>query len=273
MNTFSAILNSLEVHRNKVDKLITEFRKQDASNRATFSDAYYKTSHEELVSKYKEKIAAEKSRASETVNLHIDNIQTSLNNWICSPISESTVNLLLLIKSSGMKLSMAEVEALEGKVGNSYFGNRLVTQLAQENGVSLPRERASLDVYERALKNCISASSIIVGGYYGDPVEKSLMPNNVSPHIAAAAAVGAPLQPESSFEKAALLWDGEKVPAPKTRLTADDTDIIDNMFSDCRGDDIKIGQKMNRILQESPELSDVMKLSKYRQYVQDRQEE
>lgn len=272
MNTFLAILNSLHVHQNKIDKLIAEFRQQDTRNKDTYSDAYYKASYDELVSKYKEKIAAEKSRASETINLHIDNIQTSLNNWICSPISESTVNLLLLIKSSGMKLSMAEVEALEGKVGISYFGNRLLEEIAQENGVTLPHGRASLDVYERALRDCIAAASVIVGGYYGNPVEKSLVPNNVGLHIAVAAASGAPLRPGSSFEKAALLWDGEKVPAPKTRLTADDTDIIDNMFSDCRGDEIKIGQKMNRILQESPELSDVMKLSKYSKYISEKEE-
>lgn len=272
MNTFSAILNSLQVHQNKIDKLIAEFRQQDTRNKDTYSNTYYRASHKELVEKYREKIAAEKSRASETVNLHIDNIQTSLNNWICSPISESTANLLLLIKSSGMKLSTAEVEALEGKVGKSYFGSRLLEQIAQENGVTLLHVRTSLDVYERALKDCVSSASIIINGYYGSPFEESLMPNSVSRHIAAAAAVGAPLRPGSSFEKAALLWSGEGIPEPKTRLIADDTDIIDNVFRDCQGDEIKIGQKMNLILKESPELTDIMKLSKYRKFISEKEE-
>lgn len=268
MNTFSAILNSLQVHRDKIDKLIAEFRQRDTGNKGIYSDAYYQAAHEELVEKYRQKIEDEKIRASETINLYIDNIQTSLNNWICGPISESTLNLLLLIKSSGMRISRAEVEALKLKIGNSYFGNRLLEQIAQENDVVLPHEYVSLDIYEKALKDCIESASVMINGYYGESIEKSLMPNNANLHIAAAAAAGAPLRPGSSFERAALLWDGEKIPTPKTRLTADDTDIIDGMFSDCRGDEIKIGQRMNLILHENPELINIMKLSKYHKYVQ-----
>ena len=42
MNDFSGIWLSLDVHRDKINKLIEEFKEADKKNREIYSDSHYK---------------------------------------------------------------------------------------------------------------------------------------------------------------------------------------------------------------------------------------
>ena len=108
MNDFSGIWLSLDVHRDKINKLIEEFKETDKKNREIYSDLHYKEEREKLVARYRKKIADEKESVSDSINNRFWSIQDMLDKWIAAPLPESKVNMLYLIMQSGMKLNRAE---------------------------------------------------------------------------------------------------------------------------------------------------------------------
>ena len=88
MNDFSGIWLSLDVHRDKINKLIEEFKETDKKNREIYSDLHYKEEREKLVARYRKKIADEKESVSDSINNRFWSIQNMLDKWIAAPLPE-----------------------------------------------------------------------------------------------------------------------------------------------------------------------------------------
>ncbi len=265
MNDFSSIWLSLDVHRDKINAIVNEYRNADKKNQETYSEAYYQEQHKELVAKYREKIVREKEEAEDKLNTYFDNIQTTLDKWISAPLPESKINLLHLLMQSGIKLNGAEFEVLKESIGNNYFGNRILSALAERDGIFV-KKNYGLETYERILKDCISSADVFLKGFYGSSPAWELVPNNVNKHIVAAAAAGAPIKDGCALHRAAMLWDGSSVPCSKTKISADDKDILNKLYSGCLDESAKI-ERTKGLIAETPELKEVLKMTEYKRFI------
>lgn len=268
MNDFSSIWLSLDVHRDKVNAVVDEYRKADKRNRKTYSDDFYQRQHEELIAKYREKIAKEKENVGNTLNVYFGNIQDTLNQWVSAPLPESKTNLLYLIMQSGLKLNRAEFEAIQESIGTNYWGNRILARVAEQNSI-LVKKGYGLETYERILKDCISSADVFVNGFYGQNPAWEFVPENVSKHLVAAAAAGTPIKNGCALHRAALLWDGSSIPCSKTKLSVNDKDIIEKLYSGCSTDNEKIS-RTEELISETPELVDILKLTEYGRFVSEK---
>ena len=265
MNDFSSMWLSLDVHRDKVNKIIKEFREADKKNKERYSDSFYQEQHKELVEKYKEKIAGEKDRVTDTINTYIENMQDTLQKWIAAPLPESRLNLLNLIMGSGLKLNRAEFEVLSGYVGNNYFGRKILSALAEKEGIHI-ESTPDISVYERLLKDCISSADVFISGFYGTMPEWELVPSNTSKYVVNAAAAGSPIKDGCALHKAALFWDGSSVPCSKTKISSEDREILQKLYSGCNDDNAK-ATRTKELLSETPELKETLELTEYKQYI------
>lgn len=265
MNDFSAIWLSLDVHRDKINKIVDEYRGIDGKNRKTYSAVYYEKEHKELVARYRQKIASEKEEIKDKLNTYFDNIQSTLDRWISAPLPESKRNLLYLIMQSGIKLSRSELEVLKESVENNYFGNRILSALAERDGISL-KKGYGIEVYERVLRDCISSADIFVNGFYGSNPVRELVPSGVNRHVVSAAAAGTTLKDGCTLHKAALFWDGSSVPCSKTKISSEDKDILSKLYNGC-GDDDTRAARTKELLSEMPELKETLQLTEYSRFV------
>lgn len=265
MNDFSSIWLSLDVHRDKINTIVNEYRNIDKKNRETYSAAYYEEEHKKLVTRYCEKIAREKEKAKDTLNTYFDNIQTALDRWISTTLPESKINILYLIMQSGIKLSRSEFEVLKESVGNNYFGNRILSAIAERDGI-LVKKGYGLEAYERILRDCISSADIFLNGFYGSNPAWELVPDTVNKHIVTVAATGAPLKDGCTLHKAALFWDGSSVPCSRTKLSSEDRDILSKLYNGC-GDDSAKAVRTKELLSETPELKETLELTEYKKYI------
>lgn len=265
MNDFSGIWLSLDIHRDKINKLIAEFKETDKKNRETYSEAYYKEEHGKLVVRYQKRIADEKESVSDNINTRFWNIQNVLDKWIATPLPESKVNMLYLIMQSGVKLNRAEFEVIQNSIGNNYFGNKILQALAERDGIFV-KPGYGLETYERVLKSCISSADIIVNGFYGTNPEWELVPAKVNKYIVTAAAAGTPLRDNCELHRAALIWDGSSIPCPKTKISSEDKDILKKLYSGCNND-VDMAARTKELLSETPELKETLELTEYKQYI------
>lgn len=265
MNDFSGIWLSLDVHRDKINKLIEEFKEADKKNREIYSDSHYKEERGKLVARYRKKIADEKESVSDSINNRFWSIQNMLDKWIATPLPESKVNMLYLIMQSGMRLNRAEFEVIQNSIGNNYFGNKILQALAERDGVFI-KSSYGLETYERLLEGCISSADVIVNGFYGANPEWELVPLNVNRHIVTAAAAGAPLRDNCALHRAALIWDGSSIPCPKTKISSEDEDILNKLYSGCNND-VDMAARTKELLAETPEIKEALELTEYRRYI------
>lgn len=265
MNDFSSIWLSLDIYRDKINSIVNEYRTADEKNRETYSVTYYKEEHAKLIAKYRDEIAREKEKIEDTLNTYFVNIQTALNKWISAPLPESKINMLYLVMQSGLKLNRAELEVLQGSVGNNYFGNRILSALAERDGI-LVKKGYGLETYERILKDCISSVDVFVCGFYGSNPAWELVPDNVNKHIVTAAAAGTSLKDGCTLHKAALLWDGSSVPCSKTKISSEDREILQKLYSGCNDDNAKVA-RTKELLSETPELKETLQLTEYGRFI------
>lgn len=265
MNDFSSIWLSLDVHRDKINAIVAEYRGTDRRNRENFSDSYYQEQHNELIAKYQDKIAREKEKAEDTLNTYFDNIQTVLDKWVSAPLPESKINLLYLLMQSGIKLSRVEFEVLKKSVGNNYFGNRILSALAERDGIPV-KKVYGLETYERILEDCISSADVFLHGFYGSSPAWELVPGSTHKHIVTAAAAGVPLKDGCALHRAALLWDGSSVPCSKTKINSEDKDVLNKLYSGCNDDSTK-AIRTKELLSEMPELKETLQLTEYSGYI------
>lgn len=265
MNDFNAMWLSLSVHGDKVNEIVKEFRETDKKNKERYSDSFYQEQHKELVEEFKKKIVFEKDRVTDTINTYIWNMQDTLQKWIAAPLPESRLNLLKLIMESGLKMNVSEFEVIQGYIGNNYFGRKILSALAEKEGIHI-ESVPDIAVYERLLKDCISSSDVFIKGFYGTTPEWELVPTNISRHIVSAAAVGTPIKDGCALHRAALFWDGSSVPCSKTKITSEDKDILNKLYSGCNDDSTKI-TRTKELLSEMPELKETLKLTEYKKYI------
>lgn len=271
MNRFSELLFALEIYKDDIDKIVSQYRKTDAADKQTYSTQTYAERHSQNVESARKKIKSRQLTMIDRANGIIDDIQDALKRWICPPVNDKQLPMLSTLLTSGMKLNGAEIEVLQQNANGNYFAGRLVDELAKHSGVKGIRPQRSVEAYVAALKRVIFATDIFINGYLGQksPFAKELLPGNVSDHIIYAASACRIFSGESSLLTAALLWDGDEVPvqSAKRTLTNDDRAIMDRMFEGCKTE-MHYGAMAQKIVTENPEIKEILQLSeKYSQYL------
>lgn len=271
MNRFTELLFALEIYKDDIDKIVSQYRKTDAADKQTYSAQTYAERHLQNVESARKKIKSRQLTMIDRANGIIDDIQDALKRWICPPVNDKQLPMLSTLLASGLKLNGAEIEVLQQNANGNYFAGRLVDELAKRSGVKGIRPQRSVEAYVAALKRVTSAADIFINGYVGQksPFAKELLPGNVSDYIIYAASACCIFSGESSLLTAALLWDGDDVPvqSAKRTLTNDDREIMDRMFEGCKTE-MHYGAMAQKIVTENPEIKEILQLSeKYSQYL------
>ena len=184
--------------------------------------------------------------------------------------TDKTFALLSLLLSSGIKLSSAEIESLQSSLGNNYFCCRILGELATRSGVNGIRAPLDLDLLLGILHRVRDEADIFVAGYCGaKPVQELFTDKNtpVSKNLVYAAAAGRPFAPDSALLQASVIWDGDSIPTKhKSRLTADDLDVLNQMFKGCTTPE-QLSGRTTQILSQTPEMREILAISPYSAFV------
>lgn len=271
MNGFDEIQKLLKHHKDSVDKIIVRYRKDDEEPQKKFKEDYFLSYHQNNLIEKQTAFYALQQKTADDINFQLDGIQDSLIRWVTRPMAdEKKFNLLMSMFSSGLKLSEAEIEAFSGSIGDSYFGARLVEQIAEKSGVvgSWTYCPFHLDTYISALKNIRNQCDIFVSGYCGEePCRDLFMSDNTPANYVINVAAGCrPFTQNSAVLAAQILWSKDGIPIAKKQLL-DETDwsnlrlLYENTPHD------RMMERTAEIVQQSPELKNLIELSPYKSYL------
>ncbi len=276
MNRFDEILNQLRRHKEKIDKIVSHYRRSCAEKQEQYSETYYKLEQAKILGTARGNILGEQEDTRHSINLIIEEIQDDLKKWVQTPVQKSSLDLLVTLDTMGISLSETELEALADSLPNNYFAGRLIQHLAEKNKITSFKRfsKTSLDDYVAALRSVVAACDLFVDNYIGDsaPFPYELFSDSNRPKydkLVASAATCSVLE-GGSILYAALLWgDGVPNSSIKTKLSDSDRAALDRLYSGCRNDD-DFSRKTAQIVNEAPALKELIALSsRYSKFMKD----
>jgi len=269
MNKFSELYLSLKMYKEDVDALVSDFLDEDIRNKKTYQDAIYLDLHKNGVDKYKAKLDEARDLKVWRLNNILDEIQSNLKDWLVTPIDSKLLNTLCALHSCGVKLSDTEIEALQASLGSSYFGLKLLQEIAKDSSVMFLGAR-NADRYAKMISDIKSTAGLFLNNYCGDKMQGlELLGDKANKNLAAASCSPAILRNNSILLQASILWDGDGIPSPRKKtLTAEELDIINRMYEGCNGTDAQKARTAE-ILSNNPDMREVIALSPYSPFIED----
>lgn len=162
----SVIREIIEKYQKNADKLFEEYEeKQSAARQRYSSDVFNNEVIGKLWGKYAGKVQGEAKIAVNDILTTFEGLEDHINEWILKPVDSVNIQLLDSIHSFGLKLSIAEMQIIERHISDSYFGRKILSAVAAENGyfIKVP----DIDRVLRELDSVKSNAVIAVMAYAG----------------------------------------------------------------------------------------------------------
>ena len=272
MNRFSEIYTAFDLYKDRIDKIIWEYRKSQEENRKVYNSETVERLKEEELNRRRAEYRAEQEKIAERVDGILKDVQGVLKRWVGVPVRSEQITLMQALISLGAKLTPTEFEALRDSVGDSYFGWKLLEKVAISSGLKGFRSPYRLELYTNMLKDVKNGADIFISSYVGAGADYCAELLNLEKHpnsktLSYAAASARILSANSSLTAAALVWDGDHLPTSgKFKLTKDELEAVDKMFEDCSTDEARRAKGV-QITKDMPLLGDVIRLSPYGKYL------
>lgn len=269
MNKFSELFLSLKAYRDDADAIIDGFLSEVSHDKKTYRAEICSELYAKRVETYKCKLDTLRDRKIVGLNDILDDIQDGLKAWLIAPINDRTLNTICALHSCGVKLSHSELEALQDSLGNSYFGQKLIQKIAQDNGDILLGVK-DVGRYTGIISDIKSGAELFLNYYSGSKMQglKLLGDNANNINLVAASCNPSILKDDSVLLQASLLWDGSGIPSPrKKRLSGEELDILNRMYAGFEGVDA-LKSRTVEIVSGNPDMREVIALSPYWPYLE-----
>lgn len=275
MNKFNDIIDELRFFKKQVDVIVANYQKTDKERKETYSEKFYETERAKNLAAAQVKLAEAQRSARFNINRIIKEIQQGLKEWVSTPITKSSLDMLVALDSMNVTLTATELETLAETVPNNYFAGKMIEHLANKNKITSYRfSQIKIDDYTSALSRVIGSSEMFIKNYCGEkhPFCYELFGKENPPTsktFVAIAGAGTVFE-SNSFLYASSLWSGGSIPDSKQRkeLTKANEAALDKIFSGCKDED-SFQKKMDEVLFEAPYLKEKIELSKYSKYLSD----
>ncbi len=269
MNSFEKILLSLDSYRNTISGIGDRYKKESESNSKFYGSSVYNDIQNDTKKLYKSEFDKAREQERRDIDDMFQSVYTSLESYVCRPVrDQQLLNTITSAHSLGITFSAAELQYFNNSIGNTYLGNKIVTALAKESGVStITLEKNNLDTLSRSVKNGESSVRNFINFFSGnnlqayDLLDPEQINNPLGSTLSAAASDSEVFKAGSPILQCALIFSENDVPATinSRTLTSTDKQIIDFMFQDCESQE----EKKNRattLISENSDLKPIFDL-------------
>lgn len=135
MDKFEKILEIIEDHRVTVDKIFSDYQKAEQKARTKYSPEGFAV--EFMVGEYPKYAGRARSCVDldvEKVKDIFDQARTEFNQWMMKPVKPDVLQTLDYVRKFGLRLSRTELQVIEKEVSDSYFGRKIFSAIAKDNG-------------------------------------------------------------------------------------------------------------------------------------------
>jgi len=246
MTKFEDVKREVEEFQTKARTFFSDYNEKMNRAKARYSEEVYKQKSLEIWSEIGGHLDATRRISMNYISTVFEDIRKEFKAWMCKPINADLLATLNCVRNFEMKLSRQELEVLLENSSGSYFGTRIVSEVAKENGyfLKVPDMVQYMEILHHAENSALQA----VEKYAGDSETKyngrDLLPewtnngvvvNDGKVPVWQYVFAGNYLSKDETLSTAEKIWVNASVPAVLT-LTTDEqkriVSIIENIGSE-----------------------------------------
>lgn len=169
MTKLEKIKDILRNYKKEADKEFEQFAKEEQRCRERYSEETFK--HEMKTRIFPTAVGSlngDREIAIINANVIFDEVEEEFTNWVTKPLDYSTAQTMDYINKFDLSLSLPELRAIEKKVTEGYFGQKIFRKIAEKSGYmvsNIPTMDECMDALERARKE----TKFALEAYAGEP--------------------------------------------------------------------------------------------------------
>lgn len=167
MTGFEEIRNTVSSFQKKADKCFRDYSSRMERARGRYSRETFEEEGRKIWAEVGGKLGATRSIAKNEIDLIVEDIKKDFQKWLVKPIDGNLIQTLNCIRNFEISLGVAELKVLEQETKNSFFGSRIFSEIARENGyyVKAPDSKAFMSALHRVHENAVIAVTCYAGRY------------------------------------------------------------------------------------------------------------
>ena len=231
MTGFGQIKAVVTEYQEKADRHFRDYSKRIERARQRYSDEAFREESRKIWIDVGSKVDAARGIAKNEIDLIVDDIKKDFHKWLVKPIDGNLIQTLNCVRNFGIRLGIEELKVLEKETKNSFFGSRIFSEIAKENGyyVKTPDSKTFMSALKRVHDNAVTAITAYAG-HYPDLIGKDLLEED-KPAYALVMASNF-LTKNDSIKEAEELWGISDIPR-EFKLSKEEEkriyDLIDNI--------------------------------------------
>lgn len=245
MTGFGQIKAVVTEYQEKADRHFRDYSKRIERARQRYSDEAFQEESRKIWIDVGSKVDVARGIAKNEIDLIVEDIEKDFRKWLVKPIDGNLIQTLNCIRNFEIPLGVEELRVLEGETKNSFFGSRIFSEIAKENGyyVKAPDSKAFMSALNRVHDNAVTAITAYAGRY-PNLIGRDLLEEDKPAYMLAMASNF--LTQNDSIKEAEELWGQSAVPT-EYKLTKEEEKRIYDLVGNIEGE----VEKQERIKQLS----------------------
>ena len=231
MTGFGQIKAVVTEYQEKADRHFRDYSKRIERARQRYSDEAFWEESRKIWIDVGSKVDVARGIAKNEIDLIVEDIEKDFRKWLVKPLDGNLIQTLNCIRNFEIHLGIEELRVLEKETKNSFFGSRIFSEIAKENGyyVKTPDSKTFMSALKRVHDNAVTAVTAYAG-HYPDLIGKDLLEED-KPVYALVMASNF-LTKNDSIKEAEELWGISDIPR-EFKLSKEEEkriyDLIDNI--------------------------------------------
>lgn len=176
MTGFEQIKAVVTEYQKKVDRHFQDYSRRVERARQRYSDEAFREESRKIWIDVGSKVDVARGIAKNEIDLIVEDIEKDFQKWLVKPIDGNLIQTLNCIRNFEIHLGIEELRVLEEETKNSFFGSRIFSEIAKENGyyVKTPDSKTFMSALKRVHDNAVTAVTAYAG-HYPDLIGKDLL--------------------------------------------------------------------------------------------------
>lgn len=176
MMGFGQIKAVVTEYQEKADRHFRDYSKRIERARQRYSDEAFREESRKIWIDVGSKVDVARGIAKNEIDLIVEDIEKDFRKWLVKPLDGNLIQTLNCIRNFEIHLGIEELRVLEEETKNSFFGSRIFSEIAKENGyyVKTPDSKTFMSALKRVHDNAVTAVTAYAG-HYPDLIGKDLL--------------------------------------------------------------------------------------------------
>ena len=176
MTGFGQIKAVVTEYQEKADRHFRDYSKRIERARQRYSDEAFREESSKIWIDVGSKVDVARGIAKNEIDLIVEDIEKDFRKWLVKPLDGNLIQTLNCIRNFEIHLGIEELRVLEEETKNSFFGSRIFSEIAKENGyyVKTPDSKTFMSALKRVHDNAVTAVTAYAG-HYPDLIGKDLL--------------------------------------------------------------------------------------------------